>query len=87
MNTASAPETTSPSVIRLADYQPSAFTTKGVDLAFSIYPDHTLVTSRVHYTRTDDGSEALDLILDAQDPNPGSVGYIRSVCRDGTEIS
>ena len=74
-------------MVRLADYRPPSFSTESVELAFSIFSDHTIVQSRVEYYRTADGTSDLDLILDAQDPNPRGAGFIRSIRRDGQPIT
>jgi aminopeptidase N len=75
-----------PKTLRLKDYQLPEFSTKHVDLDFNINEDHTLVTSKVTYHRTDIGKDSTSLILNADNPNPDK-DYIKSIKLGGNELA
>ncbi len=68
-----------PQAIRLADYQPSAFSIASVRLDFDLYDDRTFVKSKLEITR--DGDKSAPLILDGQELN------LLSVSIDGRELN
>ena len=68
-----------PQAVRLADYQPSAFSIASVSLDFDLYDDRTFVKSKLVLTR--EGDKHAPLVLDGQDLS------LLSVSVDGRELN
>lgn len=68
-----------PQAIRLADYQPSAFSISSVTLDFDLYDDRTFVKSTLNLTR--EGDRDVPLVLDGQELK------LLSVSVDGRELN
>lgn len=76
-----------PKTLNLSDYKKPEFTTDHVDLSFDIQDEYTEVESKVTYTRTPEGKNATELVLDAESPNDDATPYIHEIIANGVPLS